>query len=72
MFEMTFCQMNSVVFSPKTGYKQQFKLYNKGLDSHRIAEVSWEICVIAPFKFKGNVPAFVETEFTINDLYTLM
>jgi hypothetical protein len=46
MFEITFCQMNSVVFSPKTGYKQQFQLYNKGLDSHRIAEVLWEICVI--------------------------
>lgn len=50
------------------------------MDSIRIAEVLLKICVIAGLKFKGDVPVFVETAFTLNgayvgsngnDLYTL-
>jgi hypothetical protein len=40
-----------------------------GLDSIRIAEVSWKICVIAPLKCKGNVPVSAETAFTVNTAY---
>lgn len=37
----------------------------EGLDSICIAKVTCKIRDIAPFKCKGNVPAFAETTFTV-------